>query len=331
MKTDHNRLIRSKATSFFAAVSGIILSVVLSLHEDALAFWIWTPETGKWVNPKYSVKDTPKEQYEWGARLLELGEYNQAIKKFQQLIKNFPDSPYAAKSQFSIGLAYEQKGNITKALEEYQKVADKFPYSSEEVMKVIEAEYRLGNLILEKKSEDLWLKVSTFEGKCERAAKIFEQAIKISPYSAKAPEMQYKCADAYLEAKKYNDAEASYKKVMDIYPDSEWKDDSVYKLGLTAEAQALDSIYDQTKTEEAIKWYSEYLKKYPGGSQADDVKKRMAALTDKKIKKLYETAEYYEKSLNTESAMVYYRRIVNDFPESQWAEKARERMGALKK
>lgn len=312
-------------------LAGISLSVILFFQQDARAFWIWTPETGKWVNPKYSVKDTPKEQYEWAARLLELGEYNQAIKKFQQLVKKFPDSPYAAKSQFSIGLAYEQKGNITKALEEYQKVADKFPYSSEEVMKVIEAEYRLGNLILERKGEDLWLKVSTFEGNCERAAKVFDQAIKISPYSAKAPEMQYKCGEAYLKAKKYEDAEASYKKVLDIYSDSEWSDDAVYKLGLLAETQALESIYDQTKTEEAIKWYSEYLKKYPGGSQADDVKERTAALTDKKIKKLYETGEYYEKSRDTESAMVYYRRIVDDFPQSQWAEKAKERMEVLKK
>ena len=34
-----------------------------------IAFWMWTPETNKWINPKYAVKDTPQEQLQVGTDL----------------------------------------------------------------------------------------------------------------------------------------------------------------------------------------------------------------------------------------------------------------------
>ena len=31
----------------------------------SFAYWEWTPQTGRWINPKYASKATPQEQYEW--------------------------------------------------------------------------------------------------------------------------------------------------------------------------------------------------------------------------------------------------------------------------
>jgi len=41
-------------------------SYSFSITSQPVAFWVWTPETNKWVNPKYSVKGTPQEQLEVG-------------------------------------------------------------------------------------------------------------------------------------------------------------------------------------------------------------------------------------------------------------------------
>jgi len=323
------RDIINKVTKFFINIV-LIFSIFAFFEREAGAFWIWTPESGRWINPKYSIKDTPKEQYEWAMRLVDIGEYNQAVKKFKQLIKRFPENPYAAKSQFAIGLVYEKKGKIEKAAEEYYKVAENYPYSTEEVSKVIEAEYRLGNVLLSREGGDAWQKFATFEGNYERAAKVFEQAIKISPFNIRAPEMQYKSGDAYFKAKKYEEAIAEYKKVLETYADSEWVDDAVFKLGLSAETQALETKYDQTNAEEALKWYSRYFKEYRDGDMAREVKDRMGNLLDKKFQKVYETGEYYEKEGENESALIYYKRILKDFPGSTWAEKARKRIKEIR-
>lgn len=307
----------------------LFLSLFIFLETRAESAWIWTPESGRWINPKYSLKDTPQEQYEWAMRLLDLGEYNQAVKRFRQLIKRFPQSPYAPKSQLGIGLAYEKAGKIEKAVEEYQKMAETYPYSPD-ISEVIEAEYRLGDMLLNREGGDVWQKIATYEGNYERAARIFEQAIKISPFNPRAPEMQYKSGEAYLKAKKYEEAAAQYKKVLDNYKESEWVAEATFKLGLCAEAQSLDTLRDQAKTEEAIQWFSEYLKKYPGGDKTKEVKERLAILLDKKARKIYECGEYYQKDGDKESALIYYRRLLRDFPETAWAAKAREKLNELK-
>jgi hypothetical protein len=44
----------------------IILSLLIISFlsiQPAQAYWIWTPKTGKWVNPKNLPKDNPKEQF----------------------------------------------------------------------------------------------------------------------------------------------------------------------------------------------------------------------------------------------------------------------------
>ena len=41
------------------------LTVFFLMASPSSAFWVWTPETNKWVNPKFAVKDTPREQLEY--------------------------------------------------------------------------------------------------------------------------------------------------------------------------------------------------------------------------------------------------------------------------
>jgi TolA-binding protein/uncharacterized protein YxjI len=55
------------------------------------------------------------------------GHYNAAIRSFGDLIGNFPDSPYAPKSQFKKAVAFEKTGEIDQACEEYVKLSYRYP------------------------------------------------------------------------------------------------------------------------------------------------------------------------------------------------------------
>ena len=69
-----------------------------------VAFWIWTPETNKWINPKYAVKETPQEQLKVGTDLYEMKEYKQAIREFEKLLKHYPRARQAPDAQYHIGM-----------------------------------------------------------------------------------------------------------------------------------------------------------------------------------------------------------------------------------
>ena len=46
----------------------IVLIYSCAAMQESYAFWIWTPKSNKFVNPKHVAKDTPEEQYEWAMK-----------------------------------------------------------------------------------------------------------------------------------------------------------------------------------------------------------------------------------------------------------------------
>lgn len=58
----------------------IFCALVIS---PAYAYWVWTPKTGKWVNPKTAVKPTPKEQFDLAKGLYDAKSYEDAKREFK--------------------------------------------------------------------------------------------------------------------------------------------------------------------------------------------------------------------------------------------------------
>ena len=59
----------------------IILSlcIIFALSASpAYPFWIWTPKTGKWVNPKNLPKDSPKAQFDYAKGFYDEKKYDDA-------------------------------------------------------------------------------------------------------------------------------------------------------------------------------------------------------------------------------------------------------------
>jgi outer membrane protein assembly factor BamD (BamD/ComL family) len=62
-------------------------------------YWIWTPKTGKWVNPKDAVRETPASQLEASKSLFDAGKYEDAKREFRKILKAYPKAAEAAESQ----------------------------------------------------------------------------------------------------------------------------------------------------------------------------------------------------------------------------------------
>lgn len=122
----------------------VILVVLLGLTlKPAYSYWIWTPKTGKWVNPKNVAKPTPKEQFDFAKSFYDAKKYEEAKREFKKLIRQYPKAFEAAESQYYLGLIEEAEGNLYEAYLAYQKLIDKYPFS-ERIQEVIEREYKIG-------------------------------------------------------------------------------------------------------------------------------------------------------------------------------------------
>jgi len=78
------------------AIIVFALSFLSASVIPAEAYWIWTPKTGKWVNPKSAVKPTPKEQFDTAKGLYDIKSYEEAKREFKKLLKVYPKSAEAA-------------------------------------------------------------------------------------------------------------------------------------------------------------------------------------------------------------------------------------------
>src|SRR3989339_821833 len=179
-----------------------LVAVLLAGYApSAQAFWIWTPETGKWINPKYDVKPSPKEQLEYAQEFFNAGQYAEALREFKKLLNHYDKAREAAEAQFQIGRVWEEMKKYFQAVDAYQKVVERYPFSDLGA-KVVERQYAIANLFMEGKAKDTRF-ATTLLGNEYNVVDVFRKVIRNDPYGQYAPESQYKIGLYYLARNEY--------------------------------------------------------------------------------------------------------------------------------
>jgi outer membrane protein assembly factor BamD len=289
-----------------------------SLVSGTPAFWVWTPETNKWTNPKYAVKDTPQEQLKVGLDLYEAKEYKKAIREFEKLLKTYPRARQAPDAQFAIGKCYEDQGALYRAFKEYQVVIDKYPFS-ELAAEIVRKQYDIGLSLLEGKTGGL---AAAFSASEYNAVDVFRTVIKNAPYGELAAPAQYKIGLYLLEKKLYQEARDEFEKVVNDYPDSEWAKAAKYQIAVTDAERSSGAAYDQKVTQAAVAEFNAFVEDYPDAQLSKEAKQKVFELREKEAENNFKVAQFYEKQRNYQAAKIYYQTVVDDFKNSSWATKA---------
>lgn len=293
----------------------------------AYPYWIWTPKTRKWVNPKTMVKTTPKEQFEFARSYYNLKNYDQAQREFKKLLKTYPKSYEAAESQYYLGLINEARQDLYAAFQEYQKVIDKYPFS-ERIPEIIEHQYKIGEAFMsgeKRKGLGITLPVEN------PAIEIFAKVVENSSYGPLAPAAEYKLGLVLKGLLRYYEAEEAFSKVISNYPDSEWAAAAQYQLASCRAAVSRGPAYDQAASEEAKEKFEVFLSQHPEASLSKEAEKNIEQLKNKEAEANYYIACFYEKQKNFSSARIYYQDILENAPDTVWAVKANQRLQALEK
>ena len=201
--------------------------IFLALNvSTAYSYWIWTPKTGKWVNPKTVVKSSPKEQFEFAKGLYDIKKYEDAKLEFNKVLKHYPKALEAAESQYYLGLTEDAEGNYYGAYLDYQKVIDKYPFS-ERIQEIIGREYKIAEAFMAgEKRKALGVQLPVENPSIE----IFTKIIDNSNYGPLASAAQYKLGLVLKGLARYYEAEEVFSKVIANYPDSEWAEPARFQI-----------------------------------------------------------------------------------------------------
>ena len=306
----------------------IVLLALVFIPHYTFAYWVWTPQTNKWVNPKFVVKDTPQEQMDWAMGFYNADEYTKAINEFEKLVKNYPNSVCSPSAQYYIGRSYEAIDDYYQAFLAYQKTIDKYPYN-EKVDEIIERQYKIGSLFGGgQKAKIMGMKILPA---MDKAVEVFTKVVQNSPYGRYADLAQFKIGEAYKNDGFYEEAVLAYQKVIDDYPKSPLVEDAKYQIALCTYYVSRDPSYDQEFTDKAIQEYKNLIDKTSDMELNKEARDALQRLREKKAESTFKTAEFYEKNGHPQSAVVYYKEIVEKYGDTVIAARALEKITKLEK
>jgi outer membrane protein assembly factor BamD len=298
----------------------------LFFGQCAYAFWIWTPETKKWVNPKNAPKESPQEQLNFAKTYYQAKDYKAALEEFKKLIKHYGDAVEAPEAQYYLGMCLEELGKYYESADAYQKVITKYPFSTR-TEDVLERQYIVAQKLLDTRTSFVGINMTG-----ENAAiEVFRRIIENAPYGKYAAASQYKIGLVQKARGYFQEATDEFQKVVDDYPDSEWAEPAKFQIALCADRSSLDASYDQSFTEEAKTKFKDFIQRHPDAELTGEAEGRIEALRDKEAEANFKIGEFYEKQNAPESAKVYYDHVIKTFEKSPWAAKALERLQVIER
>lgn len=309
--------------------SVLFISLAIFLNMGAAyPFWIWSPRTAKFVNPKSAPRQNPKEQLKAALEIFQKKDYETAIPELRKVIKYFPKAYEAAEAQFYLGECFSFQNKLYEAFKEYQATIDKYPFS-ERIQEIIKKEFAIAEKFIsgEAQRKALGIKLPIENPGVE----ILQKVVDNSTYGPLAPVAQYKLGLLLKSLGRYYDAEEAFNKVIKNYPDSEWVAAARFQNAAVMASTSSGPEYDPQSATEAKKKYQDFLDDYPDAELSKMAQENIKSLRNKEAEFNFETARFYEKQKAYKAARIYYKIVADKYYDSSLAAKALERLAAVEK
>ncbi len=314
------------------ALSRVLLATLLAsfIAPVASAQWIWTPETGRFINVKRLPKETPELQLEHARSLMIQGEYKEALAETGKFIRFYGDSELADQNYFLRGEIKMAQQDWVDAAQEFQTVVVNYPGSAL-FDDVIDKQYEIGDSLYEKgiriqesKGRNRWYRRWwPFQPKpFKQAIEVYSMVIDNQPFTDTAAEAQYKIGLSHFAREEYVDAALEYRLVLEQYPGSEYVDDASVGLVQCYYESSLEPAYDQAPSLLTIAAIDEHKVRFPNDPVNEELVPIRSEMRERVAQQRLDTAKFYDKRQQFQSARIMYEVVTTEFPDTEAAVEA---------
>jgi outer membrane protein assembly factor BamD len=152
----------------------------------------------------------------------------------------------------------------------------------------------------------------------QKAQTEFNTIILQDPASEYADDAQYYLAESYFLDGDYKLAAFNYNKLRTSFPNSSFNKSALFRSGEAYYYSSLSYDRDQRETRYAIDVFKGFAQIYATDSLADTARARVKELRSKLAEREYRTAELYWKMEDYKSALIYYDRVIDQFPDTEY-------------
>lgn len=293
----------------------VLAAFVLMGTKVSYAKWVWSSETS-WVDPGQLPRETTDQQFSYAIALMVNREYISAIGMFRDIIKNNPGSELAEESRLNIGKAYYLVGDYKRSFKTYEDLIEQ-DAGIRRLQEILDREFQVG--------------VAQMENDENGAIRVFEKIIERNPLGFIAADAQVKIADCHYQLRQFDEAEGSYLAVMENYPNSEWVPYAQFRIPYCK----LSNIRIQERNYDLLSGSREgfevYVANNPQGALVDTTKEIIGEIDVAMARRDYEVGEFYLRRKRPDAGLIYFESVIDTYPNTEWAARAKEKIDMLKK
>ena len=300
----------------------------LTLHTQEQRYrerQVLDPETGEWVDEEPTAEEAATDELGQSRALLAQGKPGKARGLLQRWLKANPEDERSYEATLLLGDTFFESRDFWKAVEQYSSVADN---ASGELFQL--ANERCANVaraFLSGQKRIVWriLHLPAYSEGIEILDRVWERAP-----GSRLGEVALKLkADHLFNQGDVDLAQDEYANLAQQYPSGRYVQLAMLRTAVSAEAAFPGVKFDDVPLLEADERYRQVVAAFPTYAARENVPERLEGIRQTRAEKDYEIARWYERTRQPSAAEFYYRRILDDWPDTLAASEARTRLRTM--
>ncbi len=152
------------------------------------------------------------------------------------------------------------------------------------------------------------------------AARAFDIVISIGRGTDIGQDSQFYLAESYFRQRRYLLSASEFSRYVQFHPTSPRRETAEFKEALSYYHLSPRFKLDQTYTQRAIERFRLFNDRYPSSEHFSEAVTYIEELRGKLARRDYNAAEFYMRTGRYNSAAIYFGLVIDNFPESTWAE-----------
>ena len=261
-------------------------------------------------------------------QLISSGQTQSVLGELALLKNDFPDIAGADLDLFMEAELFYAHNKWNKAVLKYNEVLDSFPGSWLQGS-AMERLFSIGTAFLggEKRQVLKILKLSAYE----EGEKIMRQIADRSGDAPIAKRALEAVAKSYEKRGLYLDAFEAWADISAKWPTGDMGRESLLRMAQSLHSAYKGPKYDSeslasTQTFSAQSLYNDFRLRYPELAQEYEIEAKIKMIDEQRAYKQFKTGEYYNRTDSPQAANLYYRLVIENWPDSKAAQMARARI-----
>lgn len=292
----------------------------------------YTIKDGKLLHTHELATMSVQEHYSAALEAFQKSNWEELIMQSTIVIKNFPESPFAAEAQYYLGVGYFHLGELemaNKQLTTYLK-KQSAPKYFEDAIKykfAIAEKYQKGakKHILGFESMPKWMPAR------EEALVIYDEVITALPHHELAVQSLFGKAQLLMADEEYKTSVETYQTLIRKFGKHPLACESYIGIGKVYLTQCKKEYPDPDFLDLAEINFKKFRADFPNEPRMALAENMLVEMREIYAKSLYETAQFYERTKKPHASAIYYNKILAKYPKTKTAHNSEERLAYLEK